>query len=790
MQSIAVNRDGPKAFILAPDGEFSSYKLENDQVWGLCLDASNTSPFYLHTTYHLRAKSMHLFPNIVIAQQRLTKTEDFTLPPTVIGYTPSTLKIKFGFVNHLNIQFTCFMPEAEVLVGTLEIDHSGTEPITLDCEMGSILVPMGKGSPTHPEKIGANHILSGQTDDLYPVLFMSGGPKGTSNPYPALCTPLTINPGESGWVHWALVSKGSQEASLETARKLATSTWHRASQIQIKAHARQRIHITTGEPDWDAAFFLAQVNALSHLVNPSTDEHKSTFVRSRQPDQPFQSQSKKGILGDLTLLDIHHLAQVVLPPYADHLTKLVEGFSTRVKEQGCLPSRIYRGLDGNPICECPLLANLCLTLFEINQDADFLKRVFPHLQRFFSAGWLAGQDTSDDDLPAWKSPAQLQLDTGLFSFDIWEETGKGLDIRTAQSPALAAMLHREALALQKIAHILGNRSAITHYSKTSKMFKEILQALWDDDRKVFTYKDRQSHRSPDRELYYPGRIKEKININKRFTEPQRLLVHLTTNDESTRACVVRILGRDAAGERIIEQHRSPELRWILGHAHLTTHELYSTLDAVEFEGFNLDDRFLIETADYTQVDISCLLPLWSGGMNQDLLKSMVETQLDKDDLSSGIPETWRCAHPLPDGLRQQVNIQWNTLIIDGLAQEGFSGEAVTTFTNLMSTIIRGLKDYHGFFPAHEVESGLPLGQPNTLTGLAPVGLLLKIAGIKLLKPSQVVIWGSNPFPWPIEVRWQGLYVRREGTQTHITFPDGTQYQSQATKPLVVKSGQG
>ena len=40
------------------------------------------------------------------------------------------------------------------------------------------------------------------------------------------------------------------------------------------------------------------------------------------------------------------------------------------------------------------------------------------------------------ELRHWEDTRQLQMDTGLFNFDIWEDTGHGLDIHTAESPAL------------------------------------------------------------------------------------------------------------------------------------------------------------------------------------------------------------------------------------------------------------------------------------------------------------------------------------------------------------------
>jgi hypothetical protein len=791
MQSIAVNRDGPQAFILAPDGDFLAFTPENDQIWALSLDASEIAPFYLHTTYHLRARSMRLFPNIVVEHQRLTKPNDFSLLPMVTGYTPGTIQVKYSFINGIEIRMDCFIPEPDALVGKISIHNSAQAPISLDCELAAILIPMGKGSPTHPERVGANQILTGQSDDLFPVLFMSAGPAGTSNPYPALCAEVHIEPEKSVELHWALVSKTSQEASLKSARQLISPTWHMDAQIQNKSHASHTIHITTGDRDWDTAFYLSQVNALTHLVNPDPEGGKPTFIRTRLPDKPILFHPEMEALDNLSLLDIFHLAQVILPAHATHLTQLVEQLFNRVDDLGMLPSRIHRSYTGRPINEAPLLATLCLELFEINQDHEFLRKAFPALRRFFDSGWLAKPTPDPSSPPHWENPAQLQLDTGLFNFDIWDETGKGLDIRTAFSPALAAMLFREVQALQKIAQILGDRSARIRYGKIRKKFQDEILTLWDDEQKLFTYRDLQSRRAPLREIYYPGRTQPQLTIQKRFNQPQRLQVHLTTADERTRACVVHIKGRDQEGGQINERFRAPELRWVSGQAHLTTHHLFSALESLSFEGFVDEDRFLIETADYSQPNITCLLPLWSGGVSTEQRTSIIETHIDWQNpaYAYGIPETWHNHHPLPEGLRAQVSVLWNTLIIEGLAREGLQQEAVGGFNNLMNAILHALRDFNGFFSAHDLTGGFPQGQANAITGLAPLRLFLKIAGIKLIRPDQVAIWGSNPFPWPVEVRWQGLWVRKEDVHTQIIFPDGTQYQGQGTKPLVIQSDQ-
>lgn len=792
MAQIAIDRTGPKAFILVPDGAFSAIDPENDQIWALSLDASESSPFHLHTTYQLRARSMRVFPNVLVARRRLIESDEFSLLPTVTQYSPAVLQIEYGFTIPLQVRFEVFIPESEVMVGTLTVTNSDGEPISCTLEMGATLVPMDQGTPTHPDAIGGNHLLSGQAEDLYPVLFMSGGPAATSNPHPALQIPLTLEPGRSESVHWALATKTSQIDSIKTARQWIAQSWHRAMQIQTKSHDKEMVFIKTGNPDWDAAFHLTQVNSLAHLITPNAQVNQPAFIQTRLPDQPKRNWDKQPDLVDLTLLDSLHLCQVLLPAHLEHLTRLVEYFATHVDDHGQLPIQSYQGRNGRKVNEPPLLANLCLMLYEINADKDFLTRVYPHLRRFFEAGWLKSTQQDHDHLPVWDSLLQLQLDAGLFNFDFWEETGKGLDIRTAESPALAAMLYREAYALNNIAHILGDRTARSLYAKWTGKLKEKIHTLWNEPHQLFTYQDVFTHQTPTRELYFPGRVQAEVIMPKQFTLPQRLQIDLISQSEHPPAPSIRIEGQDTDGKKITEIISHSDLRWVVNRAHVTTRQVFSALEAIHFEGFNRDDRFLIKTADYTQPDITCLLPVWSGGIHKDHVTRLVENLFDDQPpgIDSGIPETWRLLHPLPDSLRTPVNIQWNTLIIDGLAREGFSTESMQLFTNLMSVIIRGLKQFNGFYPLFDHETGVPIGAANTITGLVPIGLFLRIAGIKVLSPDRIAICGSNPFPWPIEVRWQGLWLRRDGAQTQILFSDGTQYHSQDTKPRIVKSAKG
>jgi len=195
------------------------------------------------------------------------------------------------------------------------------------------------------------------------------------------------------------------------------------------------------------------------------------------------------------------------------------------------------------------------------------------------------------------------------------------------------------------------------------------------------------------------------------------------------------------------------------------------LHSITLNGMQPDDRFLIETANLSQSDITCLAPIWAGGVRKENLESLLDDQLNwqNPNLEYGIPEIWQCRRALPADLSIRVNVLWNTMIIKGLVEGGYPEPAMRLFTNLMMTI-------------------RPVGQRNTISGLVPLRLFLQIAGIRLINPNKIAIWGTSPFPWPIEVSWQGLVLRREGSKTDIIFPDGTTYQGVSDQPVLLTSG--
>jgi len=789
MHTISLDRTKPKAFVLVPYGNFSESKPILDQVWTLDLSSAESYPFCLTTTSGLRAKCMRLFFNLIHNNKRISKPEDFSRPPRVVEYSPASLQVEAEYQEKISFLFTFFFLEPEILTGNIQITNFAESPNDIILQLAFNLVPMEKGQPSHPERIGNNQFVTGKTAQLEPVLFMTGGPSAISSPYPALSIQLDLQPKKAQKLSWVLASKETKSLSFGIAKKIITSGWQDIFRAHAMDHASRTFSIKTGNPDWDAAFFLSQVNANTHWVKYETEPEKAVFVKIRLPDYSSFSNNFIPKTNDLTNFELNHLFQVILPAEVETaahlLEKQIHSQVDQLQKKGQKKNSFSRFADKS----CPILASLLLEIFEITRDTDLLKRCLPKLDFLFKSWGTKDHLNKEKVFIHWDKPSQLEIETGLFTFDIWHPYNKGLNIKKVESPALYAMLLKEAKALSKISKILNDHSRLQFYADWENQFQQRLNNCWDDDINLYRYQDIETHLCSSGKLFYQGNVFKKVEIKQVFKHPQRLQCHIFASDEHTRNCIIKFTGRSSSGDYIEEIFKSPGILWVSGRAHLTTENLYAELDAISFEGLNPKDDFILEPADYTQTDISCLLPIWAGSGAEIRRQALISNLLDptRPVFSHGIPETGGVQQPLPKDLPIRVNVMWNTLILEGITSQGDSPKAAGLFANIMNVITQGLIDYDGFFPLYDANTAQPVGQYNAINGLVPIQLFLKIAGIKLFSPSRVALWGSNPFPWPIEIHWRGLSLVKDNIQTKITFPNGATAENVTQESILITS---
>jgi hypothetical protein len=303
------------------------------------------------------------------------------------------------------------------------------------------------------------------------------------------------------------------------------------------------------------------------------------------------------------------------------------------------------------------------------------------------------------------------------------------------------------------------------------LLRQAVSACWDNRASTYRYRDFQSHLSlasiPMLEFDQVGEYK----LRKTFKKPQRLLLHITAPDEKNMAARMTIHGKAANGESI-EETILDRLPWNNGQAHYTSRNLFTAVTRLEVMLLSEGARGLLATPDYTPEDITLLLPLWAGLPGSEQAKKMVEkTLMKRYVLPFGIPicpGTEDCEA----GNQVYVSLPWNQLIIEGLVDNGYIGEAANIFTRLMGAILHSLSQNGSFRECYNARTGQPFGETNILRGLPPLGLFLQILGIKSIQTDQVILQGFNPFSWPVTVKYQGISITRLPKDTIVTFPGG------------------
>ena len=201
---------------------------------------------------------------------------------------------------------------------------------------------------------------------------------------------------------------------------------------------------------------------------------------------------------------------------------------------------------------------------------------------------------------------------------------------------------------------------------------------------------------------------------------------------------------------------------------------FQKLYKVIINGLNQEDKVNIHSIDYTEFDISLLLPLWSGmPLPGDAISKLNNAIKSKYLKPFGLPITPQTA--------PYVSLYWNNLIGEGLIENGNKSIAVRIMEHLMEALSKNLQQHGALFERFHGNSAVPQGERYTLNSLAPLGLFLKTIGIQHLSPREIILDGYNPYPWPVTIRYRNLSLSIHAKDATITFADGQ---------VVIVSGKG
>ena len=779
----------PLAITLAADARTTRVDYCDDQIWALSIGGGEPPALAVQTTYGLRARSMRLFPRYVNDHQVIINPESYHRPPNVRLFFPNYLRINYAPLPDIDVDSEYWVPDSKAIAGRLTFTNRSSDTQGFRLDWVAQLAPT-EGQRMAPVEMQLAPLLLGETANLKPVVFMTGGATAISSPRPALSIDITLSPGETRQLTWCHAALSDGEASFALVRSLIARPWD-AEIARLELLNASQVEIYTGEADWDAALAFSQNLALGLFVGPETALPAASFVLTRQPDFGYSLRGDGNDYNHLwngqPALEAYYLASLLLPGGAKLLQGVLRNYVASQDESGGIDWKPGLAGQRSRLMAPPLLASLALRIYQQSEDLDFLQEINPQLLDFLHAWFTPEHDLDGDGVPEWDHPMQAGLeDHPVFSH--WHTWALGADLAAAESPALCSLLYQECRALIQIAEILGRREPIPALQSIADHLAIVVENAWDEQKFTYPYWDRDSHQSPPEEWLGERTGPGTVRIDRVFEQPARLLLRVKTTEGATIRPRIIVHGDNPSGQHRIERIDEQGFLWYMGTGSLTCERVYGRLEYVEIHGLGVNDEVKLYRMGFTYQDETNLLPLWAGIPSHERAAKLVQRTLTR------ARRYWRrygvplCPDP-PDereaSVCRSVLLPWNQLLGEGLLANGYQPEAAELVTRLMAGIVKNLKKNGAFQRYYLADNGQASGERNYLGGLAPVGLFLEALGVRLVSPRKIYLRGFNPFPWPVTVKYIGLTVLRHKEKTTVVFPDGQAVEVTDPSPCVV-----
>jgi hypothetical protein len=765
----------PLYLTLAADSRLSIPDYLNDHIWELVLGGGEPSALSLRTTFGLRTKSMRLFPRFGENGRSINNPTDFALPPTIRRFYPNFLIVDYSPLPNIDVSAEYWVPQSNAVSGRVSLSNRSNATRKLRFDVCALLAPID-GQSMAPNQMQMVNVLTGQTGGLFPVLFMTGGPAHGTGPHPSLFLDLELGPGATRQLTWAQAATDTLQASFDLARQVAARPWEAERARLELLNTGQTIDIHTGDKDWDAAFALSQCAGYSLLFPPNQHLPKMSFVSARGPDNGY---SPKGDGTDYpaswsgqTPLEAYYLASVL--PASQAARDALRNFLSAQKADGTIDGKPGLAGQRGRYLAAPMLASLAWKIYEAKEDADFLKDAFPRLHEFFWSWFSPEYDEDRDGLPQWKHILQSGFEDNPL-FDAWQPWSLGVDITQVHSPALEAMLYREAECLIGMTERLDRTDILPLLKEQAAKLRGSVESAWGARTGLYHYRDRETG----------SRLAGKVLVQQQgsgttapkltFEAPIRLLVEVQTKGPTTTRPEIRI--HQFSTKPADEVISGGKYQWRDGGAVYTTKKVYPKLAKIVVKNLGDEDTVTVKTLDFTTEDHTLFTPLWAGIPDEGHAQIMIGRALldsKRFNRAFGIPACPALASRVreADTVSQAVHPPWNLLACEGLLRYGYRSDAARLVAHLMTGIIQNLKSNRAFAARYHAETGKGIGERNALSGLAPVGLFLKVLGVEILSATRVRLEGSNPFPWDVAVGYKGLKVIRGANRTEVIFANG------------------
>lgn len=763
----------PYSIILAADNRISPIDFTNNQIWMLDLGKIEPLSIQLFTTFGFRAQNLSIFPQFTENHNSVLNPIDFIKQPQIEFFAPNFVSLHFEPFLGISVNMDVHIADSQTITGRFLIRNSGGKKRNINFDLAALLNPDPDGITIQQIKKEISSVLYGKTGNLHPVLFITGGAKGTVNPYPALRHQINLNPGEFREFSWAMASLKDQNESFQHARKNTARNWPALTR-KIKMLAGNKINIKTGEKNWDASFAFSQNIARSLVISQTEHIKHESFVQSLNPNHGFALTEDGRDYGHLwngqTVYDVYQLSEILLLGEVKLIKGFLQNFLDIQEKDGYIDGKPGPAGQRQNQLAAPLLSQIAIKIFEVEQDIEFLKQIYPKLKSFFICWFSADNLTQESNIPVWNNIIQSNFDSNP-KFTHVEIDGQGADIKYALSPDLLSHLFNESSSLQKIAKLLNINDVIVDEYQSE--IEKLLSKSWNQRTGEYRYLDIASKKAQVGKNIFSSSQNGVFDINFSDASAKRLMLQVNTEQIRSSNLKIKIHAKDNQNKLHVIYISYRDLRWILNRGTFTFPKLLTEISSIKISSLPENGSLTIRQVEYNKIDQNSLLPISTGLLTKSQINKMVSKHLSNESnllKKNGITAIEKPLNSYDANLKSIWLFQ-NQQIIKGLYDNGYKKEAIKIYSSLINNIAGNLNKNKSFSQFYHSELDSSSGETNIISGLPSISLFLHLLGIQIINQWKIKVHAFNPFPWPVEISYKGINITCQNDHLKIRFPN-------------------
>lgn len=769
----------PLALQFAADARLTQTDYLDDQTWEVALGVGDAPAIAFQTRYGGRAGLASLVPMWTFNHRPLYQSQSFHLPPIISAFAPGYCTVEVQITAELACSLTLRVFDSHAAGGSIILDYAGDKPLSLQFDwVGFVAVDEHERKLTSGiDDKGRATLGLGRIGNIQPIVILDGI-AATSESRSRIGAHIQLDPHSqwrTRWVHAGLTDRADSAA---LAAHLLNIPWEPLDEA-IERASETLPQIETGDENLDAAIAFSIHQTVQAFLGADATMRRAGLVETRQPGRGFALEPSAHARNWLEQdpFTAYTVGLAVASIDANIAQGIVENYLDAQLKDGWIDA--FRRWDGQPtglLCP-PLLARLAWGVYQYTEDTAFLERVLPGLTRFFDRWFIKDRDQDGDHLPEWQHERQRGL-PGIFDDDLDK----------VEAPDLAAYLLSEAISLREIAHVLGDQETAAEAERAVDALKTGLEGLWNAELGRYSYRDRDTHRTaPGMTLLTDALADEAHDLAIALPGPARILIEVTGGGERKPDFTLVIRGLGSSGQPVMERSSPQQIQWRYSRGRYTSIHVFTEISHIRAENLLSVYRLHARTINTSQLDMSALMPLWAVEIPTDHAQAVIKLLHDETLFmrTFGVTTAPDKFGSLDADTARGARTIWHTLLTEGLIEAGALDQAVALLRRSFSAPMRALETQKAFFSAYHPDTGEPLGERGSITGILPVHALLRLLGVRVISPRRV--WTGGAFTWgtPIVVRHRGVTIRRDSTGTQIDFPSGNTVTLAADAPWQV-----